>query len=68
LKVLEDTSKFYDPATPPGHTTKEAYDEVINSWCAFEACDLDASKTIDIHELRYMLYCYDGVKPNVWRV
>ena len=67
-KIIEDTSKYYNPKTPKGYIHSRSVEHVMKAWSAFDACDRDSSNTINSVEFKFLLYCYEGDIPSYWRV
>jgi hypothetical protein len=42
---------------------------VIKAWIAFDVCDADKSETIDLSELKFLLFCFDDFEvPDHWKI
>lgn len=68
ISILKGTSKYYQTDISEDLIHKNAYNHVIKAQSSFDACDFDGSNSITLSELRYMLYCFEGSKPDDWKL
>ena len=69
LRYLQDVSRVFDKTIQKPRISLDAFQHVMRAWVAFDVCDADESDTIDLTELKFMLFCFDDFnKPDNWRV
>ncbi|KAM3132892.1 hypothetical protein pb186bvf_015040 [Paramecium bursaria] len=67
LQTLVDSSQEF-PDIPQGLIYKKAYIDIMSAWSAFDATDINHDNMASMTELRYLLYAFEGDKPDVFRI
>ncbi|CAD8057048.1 unnamed protein product [Paramecium primaurelia] len=52
----------------PNGILKEAYEDIMAAWSAFDASDINSDNQTSIQELKFLLYAYEGDKPDLFRI
>lgn len=68
LKILKDTSKYYNAKLDENKIHKKAYYHVMKAMCSFDACDTDNSNTINLTELKFLIFCFEDDQPDGWKL
>lgn len=68
-KALIDTTRdHFETKTSCSMIRKVAYHDVMRAWAAFTATDINNDGNVDKDELRFLIYAYDGRKPDIFRI
>ncbi|CAD8184143.1 unnamed protein product [Paramecium octaurelia] len=68
FKTLQDSSNAYLDKKHDGWICKQAYQDVMNAWAAFDASDINQDNEVSMSELKYLIYAYEGDKPDYYRL
>ena len=68
-KTLTDTTKDIEKAENLNNIIKKSsYLEIMKAWAAFTATDVNGDANVDKNELKFLIYAYDGTKPDLFRI
>ncbi|CAD8110174.1 unnamed protein product [Paramecium sonneborni] len=68
FKTLQDSFDAYLDQKNYGQICKQAYQDIMNAWAAFDASDINSDNEVSMSELKYLIYAYEGDKPDYYRL
>ena len=57
-----------DKKSEKGFIIKHAFNNVMRAWCAYSSTDINGLNELEISEIKFMIFAFEGDKPDDFRL